>query len=87
MNMKDLERHGGTAFPTSVSAGPDGGLDSGTSGMSLRDFFATHAPPMPDDWASFRRLEVESQDDAEQELKLMAQWAYAYADSMLKARQ
>lgn len=35
--------NGGTAFPTCVSADNSGGLNTGTNGMSLRDWFAGQA--------------------------------------------
>lgn len=50
-------------------------------GMSLRDYFAAHAPPMTDEWW---------EDSAEEEshwVEAQAAWNYAYADAMLKARE
>ncbi len=60
---------------------------SAAEAKSLRDEFAMAAPLMSEDWASFRRVEVTPEDDAEQELALMAQWAYAYANAMMAARK
>lgn len=53
---------------------------------SLRDHFALHAPPMPDAWASIRRLDVPVEEEPEQDLRLLCEWRYAYADQMLRTR-
>lgn len=48
------------------------------TGVSVRDYFAAHAPAVPNDfgWA-----------DGETDLvQRMTRWRYAYADSMLAAR-
>ncbi|HDS1693792.1 TPA: hypothetical protein QEM72_004376 [Pseudomonas putida] len=63
------------AFP--VAASEYGG--HGTCfGLTIRDYFAAHAPCVPDDfdWAS-------GETDLVQR---MTRWRYAYADSMLAAR-
>jgi hypothetical protein len=58
------------------------------AGMSLRDWFAAHAPPMPDEWASYRRTETDLEDVADDdELRLMIEWRWEYADMMLAARE
>ena len=55
-------------------------------GMKLRDYFAAHAPPMDDDWASVRRTDPEPHLVPEEELRILTEWRYAYADAMLAAR-
>ncbi|HDS0936974.1 TPA: hypothetical protein QDZ12_000169 [Pseudomonas putida] len=63
------------AFP--VQASEYGG--HGTCfGLTIRDYFAAHAPVVPDDfgWAT-------GETDLVQR---MTRWRYAYADSMLAAR-
>jgi hypothetical protein len=60
---------GGPAFP-----GGHGCVTGPTVGMSLRDYFAAHAPEVPQWWFDQR-----PQDG-------MAAFAYWYADEMLKER-
>jgi len=63
------------AFPTPASEYAGHGT---AFGMTLRDYFAAHAPAVPNDfgWA-----------DGETDLvQRMTRWRYAYADSMLAAR-
>lgn len=81
---------GGPAFPTQINNSgitPIKGFNgeeikpqtfSAYPGMTLRDYFAAHAPVVPDDfgWAA-------SETDLVQR---MTRWRYAYADSMLAAR-
>jgi hypothetical protein len=81
----------GPAFPRpdstcSEADAVNGTTDPGSPGMTLRDWFASQAPPMPDDWASFRRVELPEHEEPQQELRLMAEWAYSYADAMIAAR-
>lgn len=69
---------GGPAFPFDEK-NDDGSLSHCNPGMSLRDYFAAHAPcTIPDDfgWAP-------SETDAVQRL---CRWRFHYADEMLKAR-
>jgi hypothetical protein len=47
-------------------------------GVTLRDYFAAHAPPKPDNWQP-SDTKVIPHDDAA--------WAYAYADAMLAQRE
>lgn len=70
--------YGGPAFPSRITK--DSAVESHAyKGMTLRDYFAAHAPPAPDrvmanlNWD--RRFEIQSR------------WAYDYADAMLKARE
>lgn len=46
-------------------------------GMSLRDWFATHAPEPPETWWGGGRIDGAG----------YALWAYQYADAMLEARE
>lgn len=73
---EQMKRVGGSAFPGA------GYCD----GMTLRDWFASQAPPMDDDWASLRREDWPVGEAEDHELRLMAEWAYAWADAMLAAR-
>jgi len=56
-------------------------------GMSLRDWFATFAPPRanwyPDSWDKGTR----GAGDREQQLKFDIQWRYVFSDAMLKERK
>lgn len=74
--------NGGPAFPSYDD------MNGGDSGMSLRDFFAAHAPFMPNEWAAYRRTNDDNGTAADaQELKLMAEWAFYWADLMVAARR
>lgn len=44
--------------------------------MTLRDYFAAHAPKPPDTWKANKH-----------EAENIIQWRWAYADAMLEARQ
>lgn len=83
---------GGPAFPTDSEA------QVGTStyhftGMTLRDYFAAHAPALPHDLAELAREEadVDNPDKTHGEksdvlLSIRAYWNYMYADAMIAAR-
>lgn len=53
-------------------------------GMTLRDYFAAHAPDMPQDDKPWGEWDVHFTPEDRFE-KLVA-WRYAYADAMLAAR-
>ena len=65
---------GGPAFPD-----PDGQANY-TGGMTLRDYFAAHAPPMPEQWWK------DSKGDGHHWADASAAWAYFYADAMIAQR-
>lgn len=69
-----MSNDGGPAFPTTDANYREG--DYGTMGMSLRDWFAAHAPPKPHNWGA------QATTPASQE----ARWRFAFADEMLAAR-
>ncbi len=48
--------------------------------VELRDYFASHAPPPP-------KWYLDAADTMKEAAERMSEWAYAYADSMLEARQ
>jgi len=79
--------NGGSAFPVADirSAEPrtTDELRQMARGMTMRDFFAAKAPPYTDTWIQRYCRDVGYMSDA----KCMADWAYEYADAMLKARQ
>lgn len=50
----------------------------GTQGMTLRDYFAAHAPDAPPDFAW--------NDDESLSFQRMSRWSYVYADAMLAER-
>ena len=70
--------NGEPAFPATA---PNGNQ---FSGMTLRDYFAAHAPEIPPDhwWLRYAK-DLQSLD---QHMDVLTDWAYAYADSMLKQR-
>lgn len=69
----DPIKDGGPAFPTAMG-----------EGMSLRDYFATHAPPPPDWWI---HSYADRANDLDSVANVIAQWNYAYADAMLRERE
>jgi len=89
--MTDKINDGGFAFPDPVAVSPSGDVyPSSSSGMTLRDWFAgqalgqaiNHIPASfygPIDWADGEAV-------YKIQLKLHAEYAYAQADAMLKAR-
>lgn len=52
---------------------------SGSTGMTLRDYFAAHAPPAPTQLRNASHLDLE--------MLAGIRWRWQYADAMLKARQ
>ena len=68
------QNNGGNAFPI-----PGLQHDEGFNGMTLRDWFATHAPAVPNDfdWTP-------GETDVAQRL---VRWNWHYADLMLRARE
>lgn len=75
--MSNATNTGGPAFP--LSAHPDHGYGPAASvheGMSLRVWFATHAPDVPGDfeWAA-------GETDTAQR---MVRWRWHYADMMIR---
>lgn len=64
---------GGPAFPHESSPMTH-------MGMTLRDYFAAHAPEPPGD---FMRTNAELYDS----LAWRVRWRWAYADAMLRARE
>ena len=80
---------GGPAFPTAQSQFHDGLV----GGMTLRDYFAAHSPPMPSDLGALalEAADVDNPDKTHGEkcdvlLPIVAEWRYRYADAMLAAR-
>ena len=68
---------GGPAFPR-TEVGTEGGCFP-FSGMSLREYFAAHAPPPPSGWIGDRK--------DKNEIYAMLEWRWFYADAMLAARE
>lgn len=68
--MSDVQNE--PAFPVESAA------DHQYCGMTLRDYFAAHAPDAPDDfgWNNGEATQCER----------LARWSYHYADAMLAAR-
>lgn len=78
---------GGPAFPCpapqGIGAAQAAGFGSELSaypGMSLRDYFAVHAPDPPAWW-------YENATDFESHHKALCQWRWKYAETMLKERE
>lgn len=84
--MSATPNDGGPAFPHHEvwdEAKPEIGWIGG--GMSLRDYFAAHAPPADQEWLNtYARNEGVITPGW---VNAKTSWAYYWADSMLKARQ
>ena len=99
--MATPKTDGGPAFPTVVrivgedwSDGAFGGFrTTSEGGLSVRDWLAGNAPPMPEGWAldEIERDEEMARPDETFErrglLELTVDWSYAYADAMLAKRR
>ena len=72
---------GGPAFPI-----PSDGHTHGTEGgMTLRDWFAGHCPPVPEQW--YLDSPRKKSDPTWHWGEASAAWAYFYADAMIRARE
>lgn len=88
---------GGSAFPKPAHGEPGYySYVSGQPGMTLRDWFAGHAPELPYDFGHTVRPDLDNYRDRFEEYERdmaqwltdrLALWAYAYADAMLAARE
>ena len=71
------------AFPR-----PMGGTsDQGAEGMTLRDYFAAHAPPMPEVYWGKGGLQHADDESVACYLAVVALWRYEYADAMIEHRK
>ena len=71
-----MEDTSSPAFPSTLQYFPEDTFSQESEGMSLRDYFAAHAPNPPENWRKnpdnlFRQTE----------------WRWYYADAMLKTRE
>lgn len=84
--MSSIPQQGGPAFPYAFHFPEQDGEPGGINfGMSLRDYFAAHAPTVreiPSEIPYFDDKQSRHQSSAER----YAQWSYAYADAMLAER-
>lgn len=86
------EKHGGPAFPMPHSDQP--GSYETHPGMTLRDWFAGHAPTAPAWWLDLQRGLDKSRNPYNEarkpplrgEAELQAAWRYEFAEAMLAAR-
>ena len=84
--------NGGPAFPSASEYDHGDRIFERTSGMSLRDYFAAHAPEMPaafrDIWVPLNLgtnwLEVELMPP--DEIRMRIAWRWDYADQMIAER-
>lgn len=79
--MTDESKDGGQAFPQPVTVGPNDDMYPAYPGMTLRDYFAAHAP-----WARASFLGDPEDGAVERVAARMAKQAYAFADAMLRER-
>lgn len=83
--MTTETNNGGQAFPSSDQYTPDGQpIMQGSSGMSLRDWFAGQALAGMGTWMPDHGAPVLS---AKRAMDARALWAYEQADAMLAARK
>ena len=75
---------GGAAFPLNTANMGGSGACFPDPGMSLRDYYAAHAPDMPDQWWLDTKAQYGGRVGAYAEA--IAAWRYFYADAMLAAR-
>lgn len=76
--------NGGAAFPLPSERNAEGAIcDARETGMTLRDYFAAKAPPPPKWWMDSYAKNLECLDAY---ADVLTQWAYCYADSMLRQR-
>jgi hypothetical protein len=68
--------NGGPAFPSAMEVRFGDYATAGHAEMSLRDWFATHAPEPPQEWRG-----------GDRKLPDVIEWRWWYADAMLKARK
>lgn len=78
------------AFPVNYSNEADGPTVMPSAGMTLRDYFAAHAPAMPPGLREMAKT-AEKQDGRDTSdfgafARYEADWRWSYADAMLKAR-
>lgn len=79
----------GPAFPVNELNQSTGQIAAQWLGMSLRNYLAAHAPPMPPALNEIAKME-EKRDGKDTSdfgayAKLLSDWRYVYADAMLKA--
>ena len=72
---------GGDAFPNKTESNLYAGTFYYERGMTLRDYFAAHAPECPK-W--FYEITRSGNEIADQ--RCVALWRYSYADAMIKER-
>lgn len=85
------EPNGGPAFP-SIKYKIDEGhwegryeIEAQYHGIDLRDYFATHAPPMPEQWWEDTKASYGGKVGSYAEA--ISAWNYFFADAMLAARE
>ena len=89
--MSDKIKDGGPAFPVSTAEASEGHQDGPNTwqfpGMTLRDYFAAHAPiGVADANEAFYRMNGRNPRTSEM-LDTLAGLRSRYADAMLKARE
>ena len=75
---------GGPAFPFPAYTYPNGEINHGEGGMTLRDYFAAKAMEIM--WDAYDKGYCGMADSDDPNIQLVAKGAYQMADAMLKAR-
>lgn len=82
--MSEPIKDGGPAFPHHDGSF-GGAMDSGTHGMTLRDYFAAKAMAIL--WDAFDKGYCGTEDLSGETNSMIAKGAYQIADAMLRARE
>lgn len=78
----DAIKDGGQAFPLTVTLSTEDHEHLAYPGMTLRDYFAARALA-----ALINHPNKDGENCGKQAVPKLAEWAYEYADAMLKARE
>jgi len=76
-----IKNTGGPAFPLIIEE--DGCITQVHKGMTLRDWFAGHAPEMPEQWWEDTLHDLGGRAHY---AEAIASWRYFYADAMIAER-
>ena len=76
---------GGPAFPFPAYTYPNGEINHGEGGMTLRDYFAAKAMQIM--WDAYEKGHCGMNSNAVPDVEIIAEDAYVMADAMLRTRE